>query len=217
MAPHVDLADLVAAVDAAFAHTVAASHVVPWPAPHPDRGPLDDEYSRVTDPAKWRIGGARADAWAQALSHRHLAAVDEDITVDWAVPPATVVTRSTRLRPAASGALAIVIGRSRIDRLDEAGVTLGVGTPAVWVAAVPDCGCDACDSGSQDVLDEIDAWFTSIVTGQFRRLSHGDQTIVVMGPGRWHGSNVTARSGDVERILADPTGWDALTGTSWLP
>ncbi|MCY3863114.1 MAG: DUF6226 family protein [bacterium] len=47
----------------------------------------------------------------------------------------------------------------------DAGVSLGVGDPAVLVLAAPDCGCDACDSGSQDALDE---YMLSVVTGSER-------------------------------------------------
>lgn len=40
----------------------------PWPNPHPGgASPGDDEYSRVTDPAKYRIVATRAEAWARAL------------------------------------------------------------------------------------------------------------------------------------------------------
>jgi hypothetical protein len=57
--------ELLAAVDAAFA--VTGRGLIPWPHPHPDRAPLDEEYSRVLDAAKWRIIGARAEAWLVAL------------------------------------------------------------------------------------------------------------------------------------------------------
>jgi len=50
----------------------------------------------------------------------------------------------------------------------DAGVSLGVGDPAVLVLAAPDCGCDACDSGSQDALDELDEYMLSVVTGSER-------------------------------------------------
>jgi len=59
------LAELERAVDVAFADT--ARDLAPWPDPHPDRMPLDEEYSRVTDGAKYLIIGARLDAWLTAL------------------------------------------------------------------------------------------------------------------------------------------------------
>src|SRR4051794_31632987 len=61
-----NFADLVAAVDAAFAFT--GRGLLRWADPHQARSPRDEKYSRVTNPAKWRIVGARADAWLVALA-----------------------------------------------------------------------------------------------------------------------------------------------------
>lgn len=83
----------------------------------------------MTNPEKWRIVGARADAW--------------------------------------------------LDALHDTGVTTGVGDPTVVHTWIPDCSCDACDSGSQDALDELDGHLAGIVTGQFRRLQRGERTITV--------------------------------------
>ena len=66
--------ELLAAVDVAFA--VTGRGLTPWPDPHPDRSPLDEEYSRLLDPAKWRIIGARAEAWLVALVDSALAVVE---------------------------------------------------------------------------------------------------------------------------------------------
>jgi hypothetical protein len=76
-------AELLASVDAAF--EVTRVGLVLWPDPHPDRSPLDHEYSRTTDPNKWRIIGARADAWLVALVEASLATVERDAAVDWKV------------------------------------------------------------------------------------------------------------------------------------
>jgi hypothetical protein len=48
------------------------------------------------------------------------------------------------------------------------------------VAELPDCGCDACDSGSADLLDAIDETIGYLVGGPF---------VMLRGPGwyvRWH-------------------------------
>ena len=74
-------AELLASVDAAF--EVTGRGLVPWPAPHPDRSPLDEEYSRVTDPGKWRIIVARADAWLVAVAEDGLAVDDPGASVLW--------------------------------------------------------------------------------------------------------------------------------------
>ncbi len=185
-----------------------------WADPHPDRSPLAAEYSRLTDASKWRIIGARADAWLVALVDAGLAKVEPSAEVRWGVPPGTVISRTERAVPRAAGAIPLVVARSRLGEVGDAGVTLGVGDPAVCVTWLPHCGCDACDSGSQDVLDELDAHVLGIVSGAFRRLSSGDREVTVIGNGGWRGSNLSHR--DVRQVLADATGWDEVAGTSWL-
>lgn len=161
-------AQLLVDVDAAFATT--ARGLRQWDDPHPDRMPLDEEYSRVLDPAKWRIICARVDAWIAALVAAGLALVERDVDVAWIDPPGTVVYRTDRLVPTRSGALPIVFARSRIEGVEDAGVTIGAGDPAATVEMIPDCGCDACDSGSDDVLEQIDRSIGGVVRGEFRHL-----------------------------------------------
>ena len=203
-----------ASADLAF--KVARRGMLPWAPPHPDRPPLDEEYSRVTDAKKWRIIGARADAWVIALVEAGLAEVERRAEVPWRVPPTTVISGTDRVIPRAAGALPLVIGRSQLAEIPDAGVTLGVGDPAVCVAWFPHCGCDACDSGSREVLDDLDAHVVAIVTGAFRRLSSGRSEITVIGNGRRSASDLPPGA-DVARILANPTGWDEVSGASWLP
>jgi len=62
----VDARELIREVEAAFAETGAATPG--WPHPHPgDVRPAEEEYSRESDPAKYRILGARVQAWSRAL------------------------------------------------------------------------------------------------------------------------------------------------------
>lgn len=204
---------IVAAVDAAF--EVTGRGLAPWADPHPDRSPRDEEYSRLEDPAKWRIVGARAEAWMVAAVELGLATVERRAAVEWRKQPGTIISRTDRVIPLAPGALPLVVARSRLGDVDDAGVTLGVGDPAICVALFPDCGCDACDSGSQDVLDDLDTYVLSVVSGAFRRLSSGDQEITVIEGGRRSASGTSALP-DVAAVLADPTGWDDLSGASWL-
>jgi hypothetical protein len=204
---------LVAAVDRAFA--VTGRGLSPWPDPHPGRMPLDEEYSRLLDPAKWRILGARARAWMSALVDAGVAVVEVGAPVSWRAAPGPEVSGADRVVPRAAGALTLVVARSRLGDLDDAGVTLGVGEPAACVGWFPDCGCDACDSGSQDALDELDRHIRGIVTGTFRRLTRGARTIKVLDADGWSASGGFAR-GEVDAILADPAGWHELSGASWL-
>ena len=205
-------AELLAAVDAAF--EITARGLEPWPDPHPDRPPLDAEYSRVTNPGKWRIIGARADAWLVALADTGLALVDGDTPVHWRAPPGTAISRTDQAVPYATGALPLVVARSRIEDIDDAGVTLGVDRPAVCVTWIPCCGCDACDDGAQYELDQVDAHILSIVSGRFRRLTKGDREITVSGDAEWSATDLAPCH--VPAILANPRGWDEISGTSWL-
>lgn len=254
-----ELEALTTAVEAAFEHT--ADGLERWDDPHPppDRIVADEEYSRVTNAAKWRIIGARADAWIDALVELGLATVERDADSRWAEPPSPTITRTDIVTPTVVGGLPLVVGRSRIEDVMDAGVTLGAGLPAVQIAFVPDCGCDACDSGSQDVIDVLDSYVRPVVSGEFRLLRRGRQSIMVLEDGRLQGhdigmgdgadpsqtggfrflpaslpsapilgddrrrgSNATPGRGRRTRdrmteILADPTGWDGLSGPSWLP
>jgi uncharacterized protein (UPF0548 family) len=45
------------------------------------------------------------------------------------------------------------------------GLVVGVGDPPLVLASLPDCGCDACDSGSGDLLEQLDQVILSIVDG----------------------------------------------------
>ena len=203
-------AELLSAVTAAF--DLTGRGFDPWPDPHAGGAPHDDEYSRVTDPERWRIIGARADAWLAGLADLDLAAVERDVEVDWR-SLTTVISRADRAVPPLAGALPLVVARSRIAEADDAGITLGVGDPALGVSWFPHCGCDACDSGSGDELDRLDQQILSIVTGRFRRLSQGDSEITVLREGSWS-ANLSVRR--AVRVLADPTGWAEISGPTWL-
>src|SRR5690606_22817037 len=42
------------------------------------------------------------------------------------------------------------------------------------VETIPDCGCDACDSGSRDLLEQLDQSILSIVDGSYEALISPD-------------------------------------------
>jgi hypothetical protein len=205
--------ELLAAVGDAF--EVTGAGCPSWADPHPDRSPLEEEYSRVTDPGRWRIVGARAEAWLIGLETSALATVERNVEVRWRVPPATEISRADRLLPRATGAAPLVIARSRIGDVDDAGVTLGVGNPAVCVAWFPACGCDACDGGSDYELHELDEHILGVISGAFRRLSADDHTITVISDARWSASGMSPGQ-KVDEILANPSGWHEMSGSSWL-
>lgn len=210
----VSLAELTRAVDVAFATT--AHGLEPWPDPHPNRAPLADEYSRVLDPRKWRIIPARAEAWCIAAVDLGLATLERDAAVRWATDPGHRHARVDRLMPRSVNSLPLVLAYSAFEGVDVNAVTIGVGDPAVEVTGVPLCGCDACDSGSQAELDLLDEHLVGVVGGQFRHLTDGERTIVVHGAHRWSAAGDFERD-EVDRVLADSSGWHEVTGPSWLP
>ncbi|MDF2732441.1 MAG: hypothetical protein K0S92_1073 [Desertimonas sp.] len=215
----IEVEELQAAVEAAFLQTSRAS--VRWADPHRDQSSVPaDAYSRLTNPVKWRILGARTDAWLIALVDAGLAVVDRHATVAWKSQPGPVMSHAERVVPVAAGALELVVAHSQVGDVDDAGVVLGAGDPAECVNWFPDCGCDACDSGSQNELDHLDAHLLSIVTGSFRRVSDGQRVITVIGEDEWSASgfHLTARriGTQVDAVLANPHGWNELTGGSWL-
>lgn len=210
-----------ARVDARFA--TRDPGLAEWADPHPDRQPRDDEYSRLSNPGKWRILVARADAWIAALVEAGLATAERSAAdaIVWVERPAAGVTSVVRVVPEAPGALPMVVARSRIEGLDDAGLTLGVGEPATVLDRYPDCGCDACDSGSQDELDRVDWGFRAVVSGTFRRLTRDSTTITAgVEPGlSWGTSGINARHpgrAEVEAALADPAGWREVSGAAWI-
>lgn len=148
------MSDLERAVDDAFART--ARGLSRWPAPHPDRMPLDEEYSRVLDPAKWRIVPARVEAWCEAAVEVGVATLERDVGVRWAKDSGARYRRTDRLVPRAAGGLTLVLAYSGFDCEAVNAVTIAISDPAVAVGLSPDCGCDACDSGSQNELDHLD-------------------------------------------------------------
>ncbi len=187
--------ELMAEVEAAFARTAAGLERWADPHPPPERIVADEEYSRLSNPEKWRIVGARADAWIEALVVLGLATDERDADPDWVEAAETVVTRTDRLTPAVDGGVPLVVCRSQIEDVPDAGVTLGVGDPAVQIVFIPDCGCDACDSGSQDVIDLLDSYIRPVVSGEFRHLRQGRQSITVLEDDRRQGSNIGMSEG----------------------
>ena len=177
--------------------------------------PLDEEYSRLLDPGKWRIVGARADAWMVALVDSGLAVVEGNVSVSWREQPGPDISRTDRVVPLATGALPLSVARSRLGDVDDAGVVLGLGDPAVLIDWFPDCGCDACDSGSRNELDHFDERMAVIVSGAFRRLSDGNRTITVYGEHGWSASGPFGRR-EVDAIIGDPVGWEELAGAPWF-
>ncbi len=200
----VDLDALRQRVDAEFRDT--GSRTPPWPDPHPDRQPADEEYSRVSDPGKYRIIGARADAWLRSLAGLELAGVEDvdDPAGAWRdEPTGGAVARARRVRPVRAGALPLLVCTSGFAGVSDNGVLIGVGDPALQVATIPDCGCDACDSGSADLLAELDRLVLDVVGGQFIHVVTSRGTVTA-GSGGWSATGFRGGgAAGIERVLAD--------------
>ena len=215
-----DIAQLLRQVEEAFALT--GTDTPPWPDPHSAMvSPREEEYSRCLDPGRYRILAARAEAWSRALVDLDLATREEDPQVDWRAGggphPSVVITKAFRLRPSASDALSVVFSLAALDGIADAVTHLGVGDPTAVVLGAPDCGCDACDHGSEQLLTELDDHLVAVVTGRFVRVSTGEQTVVATHAG-WSGDGPGGFEA-AERLLDDARAGrsrhDVLTGPAW--
>lgn len=100
--------DLERAVSSAFAglHAIFLTGRIRTPTARP---PLDEEYSRLLDAAKWRIVPARAEAWSEAAVEVGIATLERDIAVRWAKKSRVPHRRIDRLVPHVPGALPLVL------------------------------------------------------------------------------------------------------------
>ncbi|WP_431783713.1 DUF6226 family protein [Streptomyces chumphonensis] len=196
-----DTPALLASVTERFAVTGAATP--PWPDPHPERtAPPEEEYARCSTPQRYRILAARAEAWTQALTaaglaSAHRAACDAGL---WRDGGEQVPETARWLRPRRSGALPLLFAFRSLQGVSDAVVAVGAGEPAVPVTAQPDCGCDACDYGSQDLLEAFDEAVLAVVTGGFVHVAARRWTVVATGPGERSSQNLPGGL-DPERVL----------------
>lgn len=142
-----------------------------WPDPHPGMAsPDEQEYSRVSEPERYRIVHARARVWVESLGavlgieveplapasldeNGHLGRFDRGVRLASSRPgtlPLLLLEQDVRL-PTAAASLAVL--------------HISVVRPAVVLQMLPVCGCDACDCGSDDLLDAIDETIGNVVGG----------------------------------------------------
>ena len=141
-----------------------------WADPHPLReSPRDEEYSRVTDPERYRIVHERARLWADVLVER-LGVRAQPVAPVPPEPGRKGVDRGVRLVPGVSGALPLLLLERDVPQPGMAPLAvldIAVVRTDVLVDGVPDCGCDACDSGSADLLHCIDVAVRRVVGGTY--------------------------------------------------
>lgn len=200
-----DRRTLLSEVEAAFAVTGAGTPG--WPDPHGGtREPRPEEYSRCPDPGKYRILAARGAAWVDVLTRLGLAdeeAVDDEARA-WRDEPRDRETgRLVRLRPRRSGAIPLLFAFRAMLGVPDTVVDIGAGEPAVRLETVPDCGCDACDDGSEGILEVLDRQVLGVVSGDLVHVTTSAYTVMSVGDGWSAHGRTSRRRPDVERILAD--------------
>ncbi|AOZ47223.1 hypothetical protein DUY81_01540 [Acidipropionibacterium acidipropionici] len=186
------------AVDAAFAEFDAPS----WPDPHQGRRVTEAEYGRFTDPERYRVLSLRLKAWSQVLSDQFGITVDHDVPQHTWAPadvddPTTVSATTTAWRSPRPGALALRVTTMDVD--GQTFIEIGIDADPVDFAIIPECGCDACDPGSADLLTQLDDVIASAALG--------DLTVVI-GPRSTHP--------DADPDRADPTFLIVGTGSGWF-
>lgn len=198
-----------------------------WADPHPGmRRPGDEEYSRLTDPVRYRVVHLRARVWIDVL-REVLGAVVEMLPDPVVGTHARRFRRGQRVTASCAGTLALLLLEGETPEGLPV-LSIGVLRPELVVAAVPDCGCDACDTGSADLLEAIDEAVVSVIGGPF---------VLLRGPtwqSQWHPDGAECGGGPPEtqpdfaevmewsrRLAAGeevelPPGVEAVVGRSWL-
>jgi len=142
-----------------------------WPDPHPAiASPVLEEYSRVTSPERYRVVEARASVWAEVLSTLPSVEVEPVALTDLdRVAQAGGATAGVRVSSTRLGTLPLLLVTEQVP-LAEGGQTMAVlricvDRASVVLASAPECGCDACDSGSHSLLEAIDDTISEFVGG----------------------------------------------------
>jgi hypothetical protein len=194
--------------------------VAGWPDPHGTGPPEERRYSVCSDPGKYRILDQRIEAWGRALVRLGLAEVEVLVArPEWlgALRPAGEVDRVWVLRPSVEDGLTLWFARSLVDG-EPFGIDVGVSAdlvPVVQIESVPDCGCDACDHGSEPELDAIDAAVLTVARGGVVHARADGDRHATAGINTWHASN---HAPDVwlDADASAPHGVRRWLGAPWL-
>ncbi|GAA1979179.1 hypothetical protein GCM10009718_14880 [Isoptericola halotolerans] len=144
-----------------------------WPSPRPDgEEAREEEYSRVSDPDRYGIVHSRGLAWADVLGELPGITVERLWDADL-VGPGLVgrFDRGVRLTCDRPGTLPVLLLEGDGGRFGERGLVpvlqVSLLRPELEVALLPDCGCDACDLGSEELLTALDDTLTELLRGPY--------------------------------------------------
>lgn len=148
-----------------------AQELPTWPNPRPGMvEPAHDEYSRVTDPDRYRIVHARSRAWRATLAELPGVSVETiDAGSAYLGSAKYVEQRCVRVSSPVPGTLDLVLLEQDVRLTSGEGtlpvLRIAVSQPDLLLDVQPDCGCDACDSGARDLLDAVDQVIRRVVEG----------------------------------------------------
>ncbi|WP_019877762.1 DUF6226 family protein [Sporichthya polymorpha] len=192
-------------------------HTPGWEDPRPNGEPPDDaDYEKCDDPGKFRILAARAEAWSEALTQTGLAEREnlepaEDLWRE--LPESPPEIRIVRLRPKKAASVPLVFGFGWLMGEPEAYVVVGAGEPAAVISLQPQCACDACDIGSDLLVQDFDDIVMNIVSGQLVHVTTDQFTIHTSPQGPVVDGQVAGQTtADLEQLFAD-----ARAGKSQYP
>jgi hypothetical protein len=207
----VEIHDVIAEVTRRF--TTHPSGGTRWDDPHEHRDIADAEYSRVSEPERYAVVGARARSWIEALEGLKLGTAQSVEAPLWA--HGSTDARAVLVTPVKADALSIVVVMQSTEGIEDA-VALGVGDPSVLIGMEPFCGCDACDSGSDNLLTAIDDLFTGIMNGEFLYAEGKDWKLTV-GVNGWSASGSQDFDSLIDKARAGTSiGRLMITGDPWF-
>ena len=128
----------------------------------------------MSDPGKYHLLAARADAWVEAITAAGLGEAEpvDPAAVSWVDEQHLEPSRVTVVRGPA-GTQRLVVGLFA----DETFVQVGIGDPVEVLERQPVCGCDACDDGSAALVEAIDNAFVLALSGGVHAVRDGANVV----------------------------------------
>ncbi len=114
----------------------------------------------------------------------------------------------------------IVFWLGAIHDVADTCLHIGFGAPAVVLLDSPDSCCEACDSGSDDLVSQIDKYVLSVVTGNAVHVRTPDGHAISWELG-WYSASGTDTVRDdiharIETARAGRSGFPTLVGAPWF-